>query len=68
MILQQLTAANLALTTTNAMLMAANKKLSVALAKIQETKPVTPGMPLTSNKPFPGNTVGLTAIVSARLT
>ncbi len=54
-VLQQLTAANLALTATNAVLTAANKKLSEALAKLQATKPVTPGMPLTSNKPFPGN-------------
>ena len=54
-VLQQLTAANLALTTTNALLTAANKKLSEALAKLQATKPVTPGTPLTSNKPFPGN-------------
>ena len=54
-VLQQLTAANLALTATNAALTAANKKLSEALAKLQATKPVTPGTPLTSNKPFPGN-------------
>jgi hypothetical protein len=65
---QQLTAANLALTATNAGLTAANKKLSEALAKLQATKPVTPGTPLTSNKPFPGITVGLTAIVSACFT
>ena len=54
-VLQQLTAANLALTATNALLTAANKKLSEALAKLQATKPVTPGTPLTSNKLFPGN-------------
>ncbi len=54
-VLQQLTAANLALTATNAALTAANKKLSEALAKLQATKSGTPGMPLTSNKPFPGN-------------
>ena len=54
-VLQQLTAANLALTATNALLTAANKKLSEALAKLQATKPSTPGTPLTSNKPFPGN-------------
>ena len=53
--LQQLTAANLALTTTNALLTAANKKLLEALAKLQATKLGTPGTPLTSNKPFPGN-------------
>ncbi len=55
MVLQQLTAANLALTATNVALTAANKKLSEALAKVQATKPSTPGMPLTSNKPFHGN-------------
>ncbi len=55
MVLQQLTAANLALTATNAALTAANKKLSEALAKLQATRPSTPGPPLTSNKPFPGN-------------
>ena len=54
-VLQQLTAANPALTETNAALTAANKKLSEALAKLQATKPSTPGTPLTSNKPFPGN-------------
>jgi hypothetical protein len=54
-VLQQLTAANLVLTATNAALRAANKKLSEALAKLQATKPTTPGTPLTSNKPFPGN-------------
>jgi hypothetical protein len=53
--LQQPTAANLALTAMNALLTAANKKLSESLAKLQATKPVTPGTPLTSNKPFPGN-------------
>ncbi len=55
MVLQQLTAANLALTTTNVALMAAIKKLLEALAKLKATKLVTPGMPLMSNKPFPGN-------------
>jgi hypothetical protein len=55
MVLQQLTAVSLALTATNATLTAANKKLSEALAKLQATKPSTPGTPLTSNKPFPGN-------------
>ena len=54
-VLQQRTAANLALTATNALLMTANKKLSEALAKLQATKLGTPGTPLTSNKPFPGN-------------
>ncbi len=54
-VLQQLTAANLALIATNAALTAANKKLSEALAKLQATKSSTPGTPLTSNKPFPGN-------------
>ncbi len=53
-VLQQLTAANLALTATNAALTAANKKLSEALAKLQATKPVTPGTPRTSNIPIPG--------------
>ena len=37
-VLQQRTAANLALTATNALLMTANKKLSEALAKLQATK------------------------------
>ena len=41
-VLQQLTAANLSLTATNALFMAANKKLSEALAKLQATKPDTP--------------------------
>ncbi len=54
-VLQQLTAANLALTGTNALLTAANKKLLEALVKLQATKSVTPGTPLTFNKPFPGN-------------
>jgi hypothetical protein len=54
-VLQQLTAANLALTPTNALLTAANKKLLEALVKLQATKPGTLGTPLTSNKPFPGN-------------
>jgi hypothetical protein len=54
-VLQQLTAANLALTATNALLTSANKKLSEALAKVQATKPGTPGTPCPSNKPFPGN-------------
>ena len=54
-VLQQLIAANLVLTATNAALTAANKKLLEALAKLQATKPVTPGTPLTSNKLFPGN-------------
>ncbi len=54
-VLQQLTDVNLVLTATNAALTAANKKLSEALVKLQATKPVTPGTPLTSNKPFPGN-------------
>jgi hypothetical protein len=54
-VLQQLTSANLALTTTNAALTAANKKLLEALAKLQATRPTTPGPPSTSNKPFPGN-------------
>jgi hypothetical protein len=67
-VLQQLNSANLALTATNVTLTAANKKLLEALAKLQATRPTTPGPPLTSNKTFPGNTVGLTAIVSARCT
>ena len=54
-VFQQLTAANLALTTSNALLTAANKKLLEALAQVQATKPVTPGMPLPPYKPFPGN-------------
>ena len=54
-VLQQLTAANLALTTTNALLTTANKRLSEALAKLQATKPGTPGTPRPSNKPSPGN-------------
>jgi hypothetical protein len=54
-VLHQLTYANLALTATNAALTTANKKLSEALAKLQATKPSTPGPPLTSNKPFLGN-------------
>ena len=54
-VLQQLTAANLALTVTNALLMAANQKLSESLTKLQATKPGTPGTPLTSKKPFPVN-------------
>ena len=54
-VLQQPTVANLALTTTNALLTAANKRLLEALAKLQATKPGTPGIPLPSNKPFPGN-------------
>jgi hypothetical protein len=54
-VLQQLTSANLALTATNATLTTANKKLSEALTKLQATRPSTPGLPLTSNKPFPGN-------------
>ena len=35
--------------------MAANKWLSEALAKLQATKPGTPGTPHPSNKSFPGN-------------
>jgi hypothetical protein len=54
-VLQQLTSANLALTATNPALMAANKKLSEDLAKLQATRPTTPGPPLTSSKPFLGN-------------
>jgi hypothetical protein len=54
-VLQQLTSANLALTATNAALTAANKKLSEALAKLQAARTTTPGPPLMSNKPFPGN-------------
>jgi hypothetical protein len=54
-VLQQLIAANLALTATNATLTAASKKLSEALAKLQATKPSTPGTPLMSNKSFSGN-------------
>ena len=54
-VLQQLTAANLALTATNSLLTSANKLLSEALAKLQATKPGTPGTPRPSNKPFPGN-------------
>jgi hypothetical protein len=56
-VLQQLTAANLALATFNATLTAANKKLSEALAKVPTTTPRTPGTPWLPNKgkPFPGN-------------
>jgi hypothetical protein len=55
-VLQQLTAANLALTTSNAMLTAANKKLSEALAKVPApSTPGTPRPPRPVNKPFPGN-------------
>jgi hypothetical protein len=57
-VLQQLTAVNLALTTSNATLTAVNKKLSEALAKVPATTPRPPGMPGTPrgpNKPFPGN-------------
>jgi hypothetical protein len=56
-VLQQLMAVNLALTTSNAMLTAANKKLSEALAKVPTTTPRTPGTPRAPNKgkPFPGN-------------
>jgi hypothetical protein len=57
-VLQQLTAANLAPTTSNATLTVANKKLSEALAKVPATTPCTPGTPGTPrvpNNPFPGN-------------
>jgi hypothetical protein len=64
-VLQQLTSVNLALTATNTALTAANKKLLDALAKLQATKPTTPGPPPTSTrpsgpppsstKPYPGN-------------
>ena len=54
-VLQQLTAANLAPTASNALLVAANKKLLEALAKVQVTKRVTPGTPLPPNKSFPWN-------------
>jgi len=55
-VLQQLTAANLALTTSNALLTAVNKKLSEALAKkVPATTPGTPGTLRPPNKPFPGN-------------
>jgi hypothetical protein len=54
-VLQQLSAASLALTATNALLMTANKRLSEALAKLQATKPGTPGTPCLSTKSFPGN-------------
>ena len=54
-VLQQLTAANLALNAMNSLLTAANKRLSEALAKLQATKPGTPGMSRPSNKPFPDN-------------
>jgi hypothetical protein len=57
-VLQQLTVANLALTTSKATLTAANKKLSEALAKVPTTtprSPGTPGTPRVPNKPFPEN-------------
>jgi hypothetical protein len=54
-VLQQLISANLALVATNAALTAANKKLLEALAKLQATRPTTPGTPLKFIKPFPGN-------------
>ena len=54
-VLQQLTAANLALITSNALLTAANKKLSEALAKVPAPAPATPRLPQTVNKPKPGN-------------
>jgi hypothetical protein len=55
-VLQQLTAANLALTMSNATLTAANKKLLEALAKgPAPTTPGTPRPPRPVNKPFPGN-------------
>jgi len=54
-ILQHLMSANLALTTSNATLTAANKKLSEALAKVPTTAPGTPRSPWPPNKPFPGN-------------
>ena len=54
-VLQHLMSANLALTTSNATLTAANKKLSEALAKVPATTPGTPRSPRPPNKPFPGN-------------
>jgi hypothetical protein len=57
-VLQQLTAANLALTNSNAMITAANKKLSEVLATLPAATPRSPGPPGTPrvpNKPFPGN-------------
>ena len=59
-VLQQLTASNLALTTSSATLTVANKKLSEALAKAKvlcppATTPGKSGAPRPTNKPFPGN-------------
>ncbi len=69
-VLQQLTSATLALTTSIATLTAANKKLSEALAKVLTTTPRTPGTPWPPNKGklFLGITVRLMAIVSASFT
>ncbi len=59
-VLQQLTAANLALTALVTMLTAANKKLAEALAKAKRgpapaVMPSTPGAARSTNSPFPGN-------------
>jgi hypothetical protein len=59
-VLQQLTTSNLALSSSVAMLTAANKKLAEALAKAKLTSPPV-AMPETfrpvrsTNTPFPGN-------------
>ena len=55
-VLQQLTAANLALSTSNASLTAANKKFSEALAKVPGAHASgTPRLPRPVNKPKHGN-------------
>ena len=59
-VLQQLMASNLALTTSNATLTVANKKLLEDLAKAKvfcppATTPGTPGAPCSGNASFPGN-------------
>jgi hypothetical protein len=54
-VLQQLTAANLVLTTSNAMLTMASNKISEALAEAPATTPGTPGTFRPTNKPFPRN-------------